>query len=346
MALANITRAMVLEGPGLPLVMKSLPLPVPAARQVLIRVIACGICRTELLILDGELPHPKLPLVPGHEVVGRIADPGAPGGRFAMGDLVGVSWIGYTCGACRYCLQGAENLCEKGLFTGYTLDGGYSEYMVAHEAYCFPLPTGFDTADAAPLMCAGLIGFRSYAKIPSSAVKIGIYGFGAAAHILIQVANFQQKRVYAFTRKGDVASQQFAMKLGAAWAGDSLQTPPEKLDAAIIFAPEGSLVVKALEDVDKAGTVICGGIHMSDIPSFPYSILWEERSVSSVANLTRKDGSAFLQLASEFPIHTSVKTYPLLRANEALEDLRHGRLQGAAVLLMDPLTGKSTPSAG
>ncbi|QEC70085.1 zinc-dependent alcohol dehydrogenase family protein [Panacibacter ginsenosidivorans] len=327
-------RAMIFERSKNPLVLKTIPIPFPSQRQVLIKVIACGICRTDLHIIDGELTRPKLPLIPGHEIVGIVAQTGDNIKNLKEGDLVGVPWLGYTCGTCKYCLNEQENLCDKAGFTGYTIDGGYAEYTVADEKYCFPLPSLYGNASGAPLLCAGLIGYRSYNMINKHAINIGIYGFGAAAHILIQVAKYQHKKIFAFTREGDTKARQFALQLGAAWAGDSLQTTPEKLDAAIIFAPVGSLVPKALQDVDKGGMVVCGGIHMSDIPSFPYRILWEERSVHSVANLTRKDGEEFLKIAPLVPVQTEIKTYPLAQANEALNDLRNGNIQGAAVLVM------------
>jgi propanol-preferring alcohol dehydrogenase len=301
---------------------------------VLIKVIACGVCRTDLHIIDGELTQPKLPLIPGHEIVGIIVKIGNNVTALKQDDLVGVPWLGYTCGTCKYCLSERENLCDNAGFTGYTIDGGYAEYTVANEKYCFPLPSLYGNASGAPLLCAGLIGYRSYSMINKNAVNIGIYGFGAAAHILIQVANYQHKKIFAFTKDGDNEAQQFALRLGAVWAGDSSEVPPEKPDAAIIFAPVGSLVPKALTDIGKGGIVVCGGIHMSDIPSFPYKILWEEKSVRSVANLTRKDGEEFLKIASKVPVRAEIKTYQLHQANEALNDLRNGNIQGAAVLIM------------
>jgi propanol-preferring alcohol dehydrogenase len=334
MYLPDKMNAMVLEESKKTLVLKTLPLPVPSARQILIKVIACGVCRTDLHIIDGELTQPKLPLIPGHEIVGLVAQVGNNVTGLKEGDLVGVPWLGYTCGTCKYCLNNQENLCEHAGFTGYTIDGGYAEYTVANEKYCFPLSAIYGNASGAPLLCAGLIGYRSYSMINKNATNIGIYGFGAAAHILIQVANYQHKKIFAFTRDGDKDAQQFALKLGAVWAGDSSQTPPEKLDAAIIFAPVGSLVPKALQDVDKGGIVVCGGIHMSDIPSFPYHILWEERSIRSVANLTRKDGEEFLKIAPAVPVKTEIKTYRLQEANGALNDLKNGKIHGAAVLVM------------
>lgn len=325
-------RAMVLERPGGPLKYKTVPVPQPAPGQVLIRVKACGVCRTDLHILDGELDKPKLPLIMGHEIVGTVMGTGPNVTMVELGDAVGVPWLGYTCGRCRYCLKGKENLCENAAFTGYTLDGGYAEYTVADERYCFKL-SGEATPATAPLLCAGLIGYRSYSMIGERVEKLGIYGFGAAAHILIQVALFEGKKVYAFTRAGDVEAQEFARSLGATWAGDSSQPAPQPLDAAIIFAPVGALVPKALQDVDKGGVVVCGGIHMSDIPAFPYRVLWEERVLRSVANLTRSDGEVFLPLAALVPVQTEVQLYPLQQANQALEDLRQGRVRGAAVLV-------------
>ena len=325
---------MVLEKQGAPLVLKQVAIPKPLPHQLLIRIIACGVCRTDLHIVDGELKQPKLPLIPGHEIVGVVTEAGSNVTNLKAGDFVGVPWLGYTCGVCKYCINGQENLCSKAGFTGYTIDGGYAEYTVANEQYCFPLDALYANASGAPLLCAGLIGYRSYNMIHSGAVNIGIYGFGAAAHILIQVAIFQRKKIFAFTRDGDIDAQQFALQLGATWAGNSTASPPEKLDGAIIFAPVGSLVPKALKDVDKGGVVVCGGIHMSDIPSFPYHMLWEERVIRSVANLTRKDGEAFLKLAPMVPVTTHVTTYPLAMANEALNDLRNGKIHGAAVLVM------------
>jgi alcohol dehydrogenase, propanol-preferring len=326
--------AMILVEPIKPLVLKTVSLPVPLPHQVLIKVIACGVCRTDLHIVDGELTQPKLPLIPGHEIVGIVAVRGDNVMSLKEGDLVGVPWLGFTCGVCKFCLNEQENLCDNAGFTGYTIDGGYAEYTVANEKYCFPLSAMYGNASGAPLLCAGLIGYRSYSMINKSANNIGIYGFGAAAHILIQVAIFQGKKIFAFTRDEDKDAQQFALQMGAAWAGNSSLSPPEKLDAAIIFAPVGSLVPKALQDVDKGGIVVCGGIHMSDIPSFPYNILWEERTIRSVANLTRKDGEAFLKIASKVPVTTEIKTYALDQANEALNDLRNGKVHGAAVLVM------------
>jgi propanol-preferring alcohol dehydrogenase len=328
-------RAMVLEKAGEPLTLKIIPLPRPAAGQVLVKVRACGVCRTDLHIVDGELNHPKLPLVPGHEIVGQVAATGEQVTRLGVGDRIGVPWLAYTCGSCKYCLNGRENLCEHAEFTGYTLDGGYAEYMVAHAAYCFKLPPDHTGPEAAPLLCAGLIGFRSYRMAESSARNIGLYGFGAAAHILIQVAVRQGKQVFAFTRPGDTMGQVFARSLGAAWAGGSDGEPPEKLDAAILFAPAGELVPLALKVTDKGGQVICGGIHMSAIPGFAYDLLWEERVIRSVANLTRQDGRDFFELLQHIPVQTQTKFFKLEEANLALDQLRSGAIKGAAVLVMD-----------
>jgi alcohol dehydrogenase, propanol-preferring len=327
-------RAMLFENAGAPLRKTELAMPMPGPGQVLIHVRACAVCRTDLHVVDGELGQPKLPLIPGHEIVGTVEQLGAGSARFKIGDRVGVPWLGWTCGQCEYCLNGKENLCDQAKFTGYTLDGGYAEYTVADQRFCFPIPDSYSDVDAAPLMCAGLIGYRSLVKA-GNAKHLGIYGFGAAAHIVTQVAKYQQREIYAFTRQGDQQAQEFAMKLGAVWAGGSEEHPPVKLDAAIIFAPVGSLIPQALKAVSKAGSVVCGGIHMSDIPSFPYSILWEERSISSVANLTRRDGEEFMTLAPKVPVHTEVQTFPLEEANEALNGLRSGTIHGAAVLVMD-----------
>ncbi|MSP37234.1 MAG: zinc-binding alcohol dehydrogenase family protein [Deltaproteobacteria bacterium] len=307
------------------------PTPQAGPGQLLIRVHACAVCRTDLHIIDGELTQPKLPLIPGHEIVGKVAALGEGVTRFKIGDRVGVPWLGWTCGECVYCQNGRENLCDRAKFTGYTLDGGYAEYAVADQRFCFPIPDFYSDAEAAPLLCAGLIGYRSLVKA-GNAKRLGIYGFGSAAHIVAQVAKYQHCEVYAFTRPGDEAAKQFAMNLGAVWAGDSNELPPVKLDAAIIFAPAGELIPQALKAVGKGGAVICGGIHMSDIPSFPYSILWEERSISSVANLTRRDAEEFMALAPKVPVRTEVQTFSLEEANEALIQLRSGKIQGAAVL--------------
>jgi propanol-preferring alcohol dehydrogenase len=325
-------RAMVLERPQTPLALCERPLPQPAAGEVLIEVLACGVCRTDLHVIDGELPHPKLPIVPGHEIVGRIAAVG-PGVRgFAPGARVGVPWLGAACGICAYCLSGRENLCDAPTFTGYTRDGGYATHTLANARFCYALPDQLDPAEAAPLLCAGLIGWRSY-RMAGEAPALGLYGFGAAAHILAQVATWRGRRVYAFTRAGDTAGQDFARSLGAVWAGGSDATPPEPLDAAIIFAPVGALVPAALAAVKKGGRVVCGGIHMSDIPSFPYRLLWEERQLVSVANLTRRDAYEFLAVAPRAGIRMQITRYPLDQANEALSDLREGRFEGAAVLI-------------
>ena len=331
--LPSTMQAMVLEQPRRSLVARAVPLPVPGPGQVLVKVIACGICRTDLHVVDGELTHPKLPLIPGHEIVARVVYSGPDVAGLQAGDLVGIPWLGYTCGHCRYCLAGKENLCENARFTGYTIDGGYAEYTVAFAKFCFPLVDRYANPGGAPLLCAGLIGYRSYTFIGDDVHRLGIYGFGAAAHILIQVARYQGKEVYAFTRDGDQEGQDFARSMGAVWAGDSTATPPQPLDAAILFAPVGALVPLALRSTDKGGTVVCGGIHMSDIPSFPYDLLWEERVVRSVANLTRKDGAEFLDLAPRVPVETTIHTFPLQQANEALEALRQGKIHGAAVLV-------------
>jgi propanol-preferring alcohol dehydrogenase len=325
-------RAMVLENPRAPLVLRERPLPAPGAGQILIVVAACGVCRTDLHVVDGELPGPKLPLVPGHEIVGRVAQIGAGVAGFAIGERIGVPWLGHTCGVCPYCGSDRENLCDTPLFTGYTRDGGYATHAVADANFCFPLPEHGDDAELAPLLCAGLIGWRSY-RMAGEGSALGLYGFGAAAHILAQVAIWQGRRVYAFTRTGDAAAQAFARSLGAVWAGGSDETPPQPLDAAIIFAPVGALVPAALAAVKKGGRVVCGGIHMSDIPGFPYALLWEERQLVSVANLTRADAREFLALAPRAGVKTQITPYPLIAANEALADLREGRLQGAAVLV-------------
>lgn len=321
-----------LHAPGRALSLDTVPVPEPRAGQVLLRVLACGVCRTDLHIADGELTECAYPVTPGHEIVGRVAGLGPGAGRFKEGDRVGVPWLGETCGRCEYCLSGRENLCERARFTGYQLPGGYAQYVTADERYCVPIPGRYGDAEAAPLLCAGLIGYRSYV-MAGKAPRLGLYGFGAAAHILAQVAHGEGCAVYAFTRPGDAAGQAFAMRLGARWAGDSSQQPPQPLDAAILFAPVGGLVPLALQAVKKGGCVVCGGIHMSDIPSFPYRLLWGERSLQSVANLTRADGEAFMRVAAARPIRTSVQIYPLAQANRALEDLRAGRVEGAAVLI-------------
>ena len=323
---------MLLESLGQPLVLREVEKPSPASGQVLLKVTACAVCRTDLHVVDGELPHPKLPLIPGHEIVGNIESLGNDVEGFQIGQRVGIPWLGWTCGACDYCRSGRENLCDEAKFTGYTLDGGYADYTVADALYCFPLPGHESDVSTAPLLCAGLIGYRSLMKT-GTAHRLGLYGFGAAAHIVIQVACHQGREVYAFTKRGDEAAQNFARRLGAVWAGASEERPPERLDAAIIFAPVGELVTIALRALVKGGTVVCGGIHMSDIPSFPYAHLWHERSICSVANLTRRDGDEFLPLAARVPVRVETQSFPLEAANEALAMLRAGRLNGAAVLV-------------
>lgn len=327
-------QAMVLTAPRRPLSLQHLPIPVPAPGQVRLRVLACAVCRTDLHVIDGDLPAPALPLVPGHEVVGLI-DAVGEGVTLAVGQRVGVPWLGWTCGTCAYCRADAENLCPAARFTGYTLPGGYADYLVADARYCFVLPEGPDAAHAAPLLCAGLIGYRAL-RLAGVAQRLGFYGFGAAAHLLTQLARWQGRQIYAFTRPGDASAQAFARELGACWAGDSAQAPPQPLDAAILFAPVGALVPAALAAVRPGGAVVCAGIHMSEIPAFPYRLLWQERQLRSVANLTRRDGEAFLALASQVPVRSTVTCYPLAAANQALEDLRTGRLHGAAVLLPTP----------
>ena len=325
-------RAMLLDSPRHPLRSAVVPDPEPATDQLLLRVRACGVCRTDLHVADGELPEPKLPLVLGHQIVGEVVSLGAGVDRFALGDRVGVPWLGWTCGVCRYCRSGRENLCDRARFTGYQIDGGYAEYAVADARFCFPLPTSYGDADAAPLLCAGLIGYRAL-RAAGEAERLGIYGFGAAAHIVAQVARYEGRRLFAFTRAGDADGQAFALELGAEWAGPSTDPAPEPLDAAIIFAPVGALVPAALRAVAKAGTVVCAGIHMSPIPSFPYEILWGERVVRSVANLTRGDGAEFLGLAGRIPLRIAAEPLPLERANEALDRVRGGQVRGAAVLI-------------
>ena len=325
-------QAMVLERPNAPLVLRERRLPAPGPGEILIEIAACGVCRTDLHVVDNELPDIRCPIVPGHEIVGRVAATGAGVGGFVPQMQVGVPWLGATCGICPYCRAGRENLCDAPQFTGYTRDGGYATHTVADARYCFPLPPQGDAAALAPLLCAGLIGWRSF-RMAGEGATLGLYGFGAAAHILCQVATWQRRRVFAFTRAGDSAAQDFARSLGAAWAGGSEEMPPEPLDAAIIFAPVGALVPLALAAVKKGGRVVCGGIHMSDIPSFPYRLLWEERHIVSVANLTRADAHEFLGIAPQAGVRTEVVRYPLAQANEALADLRSGRLQGAAVLI-------------
>jgi alcohol dehydrogenase, propanol-preferring len=319
---------MVLDAPGAPLREAELPAPEPGPGQVLVAVDACGVCRTDLHVVDGELPDPKLPLVPGHQIVGRVVEGGA---RFGPGERVGIPWLGWTCGECRYCLSGRENLCDRARFTGYQLDGGYAELLVADERFCFPVPEEYDDLQAAPLLCAGLIGYRSL-RLAGDAERLGLYGFGASAHIVAQVARHEGRRIFAFTRAGDEKGQAFARELGAEWVGDATQRPPEELDAAIIFAPVGELVPEALAATAKGGWVVCAGIYMSDIPSFPYELLWGERVLRSVANLTRRDGEELLALAPRVPVRTQVEAFPLEAANEALARLRSGRVLGAAVL--------------
>jgi alcohol dehydrogenase, propanol-preferring len=315
-------RALVLTEPGRPLEERALPVPEPGPGEVLVRVAACGVCRTDLHIADGELHDPKLPLVLGHQVVGRVE---------GSGDRVGIPWLGWADGVCRYCRSGRENLCDQARFTGYHRDGGYAEYTVADESFCLPLPESYDDVEVAPLLCAGLIGYRAL-RFTGEGVRLGLYGFGASAHIVAQVARYQGRQVFAFTRPGDLSAQEHALALGADWVGDSASPPPEELDAAIIFAPVGPLVPAALRAVAKGGIVVCAGIHMSDIPSFEYELLWGERSVRSVANLTRRDGHELLALAPKIPVRTDVAEFPLEQANEALERLRSGRLRGATVL--------------
>lgn len=322
-------KAMVLEKEGAPLKLQEVPMPTPRDGEVLIKISACAVCRTDLHILDGELPAPHFPLIMGHQIVGIVEEGGT---KFKKGEHVGVPWLGKSCGQCPYCQENKENLCDVPTFTGYTQNGGFAEYTTAHEDFIFPIPEGYPDIQAAPLLCAGMIGYRSL-KMAGDAKKIGFYGFGAAAHLLIQVARHRGQEIYAFTRPGDAKTQEKARAMGAIWAGDSETAPPEKLDAAIIFAPVGSLVPTALKALRKGGSVICGGIHMSDIPAFPYSILWGERSVRSVANLTRQDGEEFLQLAPEVPIQPEVTTYPLEKVNQALTDLREGNISGSAVLI-------------
>lgn len=324
--------AMVLHEARQPLVAEERPVPTPGAGQLLIKVKACGVCRTDLHVVDGELPNPKPLVVPGHEIVGEVTTIGDGVSRFAVGDRIGVPWLGETCGQCHYCTSGRENLCDQARFTGYTLDGGYAEYTLANEDFCVAIPASYSDIGAAPLLCAGLIGYRSL-KMAGDGKRVGIYGFGAAAHIIAQVARWEGREIYAFVRPGDEAAKRFARDLRAVWAGDSDERPPQELDAAIIFAPAGQLVPAALSAVAKGGTVVCGGIHMSDVPSFPYRLLWGERVVRSVANLTRADGEEFLKIAPQVPVKTQTKTYRLADANRALDDLRNGRLQGAAVLV-------------
>jgi len=323
---------MVLESPRRPLVAREMPRPTPRPDQLLVRVAACAVCRTDLHVLDGDLAEPTLPLIPGHEIVGRVQEIGTEARGFRIGQRVGIPWLGWTCGACEFCLTNRENLCRRARFTGYTIDGGYAEFTVADARFCFPMPDDYEDVAAAPLLCAGLIGYRCLRKA-GDAKRLGIYGFGAAAHIIAQVARHQGREVFAFTSPGDVTAQDFARRLGASWAGGSDETPPQTLNAAIIFAPVGPLVPAALRVLERGGTVVCGGIHMSDIPSFPYHDLWQERTICSVANLTRRDGEEFLALAPHVPVRTETQTFPLAQANEALDALRRGALTGAAVVV-------------
>lgn len=322
---------MIFEEQGKALQLKEIPAPKISDEQILIKVHACGVCRTDLHIYDGELSNPKLPLILGHEIVGEVIETGSSVKDFQIGGIVGVPWLGYTCGKCKYCLAGKENLCENAKFTGYTIDGGYAEYTAANQKYCFKIPEGYNASEAAPLLCAGLIGYRSY-RLSSDVKKLGIYGFGGAAHIITQIAVHNGNDVYAFTKAGDEKGQEFAKSLGAMWAGNSDEMPPEKLDAAIIFAPVGPLVPQALKAVDKGGIVVCGGIHMSNIPEFEYSLLWEERMVRSVANLTKEDGVELMKIAPQVPVRTYIQLYELKDANNALSDLRSGKVTGVAVL--------------
>lgn len=322
---------MILQSPQEQLVSCEVPLPAVGHGQLLVRVAACAVCRTDLHVIDGELPNPKLPLIPGHEIVGRVEKLGEGVSEFSVGERVGIPWLGWTCGECKYCRSNRENLCERALFTGYTIDGGYAEFTVADARFCFRIPDAYNDVSAAPLLCAGLIGYRSL-RMTGDAERIGIFGFGAAAHIVAQVARYQGRKTFAFTRPGDMAAQRFALAMGADWAGGSDEMAPEKLAAAIIFAPIGALVPAALRSLERGGIVVCGGIHMSDIPSFPYADLWQERRITSVANLTRRDAVEFLEIAPRIPVTTETRTYPLAEANEALEALRSGQLTGAAVL--------------
>lgn len=323
---------MVLEAARSSLCLKERLIPRPSPGQVLVRVKACAVCRTDLHLVDGELPDTRLPLIPGHEIVGTVVEKGEATERFQIGDRVGIPWLGWTCGKCRFCRSEQENLCDEAKFTGYTIDGGYAEYTVADERFCFPIPASYSDTEAAPLLCAGLIGYRSLVKT-GDAERLGIYGFGAAAHIVTQVARHQGRRVFAFTRPGDRPGQEFALSLGAVWAGESDRSPPELLDAAIIFAPVGNLIPAALRAVRKGGAVVCGGIHMSDVPSFPYRLLWLERTLGSVANLTRLDAEEFLALAPRVPVRTHTEAFPLVEANRALDCVRAGKVSGAAVLM-------------
>jgi propanol-preferring alcohol dehydrogenase len=324
---------MILEKPGMPLQLLKKPDPIPGPGQVLVKISACGVCRTDLHVVDGDLPEPKLPIIPGHEIVGRVAGFGEGVDHFKLGERVGIPWLGSTCGCCSYCKSGTENLCDEPGFTGYQIDGGYADITVADARFCFPISADYPDAELAPWLCAGLIGYRSLSMVGKKSGRIGIYGFGAAAHIVTQVVRYQNREVYAFTRPGDRAAQEFALEMGAIWAGDSDRAPPDELDAAIIFAPVGSLVPAALRSVRKGGVVVCAGIHMSDIPGFPYQILWGERVLRSVANLTRQDAKDFLELAPRVPIRTRIEKFALEDANLALEALRSGNLTGAAVLI-------------
>lgn len=332
--MSDLMQAMVLEAAGRPLRAARVGIPKPGAGQVRVHVHACGICRTDLHVVDGELSRPKLPLIPGHQIVGTVEARGSGVSAPVIGEMVGIPWLGWTCGRCRYCLSGRENLCDQARFTGYDIDGGFAQFAVADARFSFPIPAGYPPNEAAPLLCAGLIGYRSLV-MTGEAERLGIYGYGAAAHIVTQVAVYQGRRVFAITRPGDAFSQVFAREMGAEWAGGTDETVPEELDAAIIFAPAGELVPLALRAVGKGGTVVCGGIHMSDIPAFPYEILWGERVIRSVANLTRRDGEEFLALAPRVPIHTEIEIFSLLEANSALDRLRRGAIRGAGVLMMD-----------
>lgn len=327
-----LMQAMYCEAPHRPLRLRRVPRPEPGPGQVLIKVHACGVCRTDLHLVDGELPEPQLPIIPGHEIIGTIVEASPDADHFAIGQRVGVPWLGFTCGTCAFCRSGRENLCEAAQFTGYQIDGGYSDYTVADQRYCFPITGTYSDEEAAPLLCAGLIGYRAL-TMAGDAERLGIYGFGAAAHIIAQVARHQGRHVFAFTRSGDTEAQAFARRLGATWAGGSNEMPPEPLDAALLFAPVGALVPTALRALAPGGIVVCAGIHMSEIPSFPYDILWRERRIVSVANLTRRDGEEFLALAPKIPVRTTVTPMPLSQANEALLQLRNGQITGAAILL-------------
>jgi propanol-preferring alcohol dehydrogenase len=332
MSIPKNMRAMLLEAQHQPLKLAKVPVPQPGVDQILVKVHTCGVCRTDLHVMDGDLSKPKLPLILGHQIVGTIVQLGTGVDCFSLGQRIGVPWLGYTDGTCRYCQRGQENLCDHPKFTGYTLDGGYAEYAVADQRYCFPLPESYNDIEAAPLLCAGLIGYRTYRLAGENVERLGIYGFGAAGHIIAQVAIYQGKRVFAFTRPGDITTQDFARSLGVYWAGGSDENPPEELDAALVLAPVGALMVTALKAVAKGGVVVSGGIHMTDIPSFPYHLLWEERIIRSVANLTRQDGKEFLEIAPKVPVKTAVTPYPLEDANQAQDDLRSGKLDGTAVL--------------